>query len=298
MIRCVHQVKMDITMILILLAILQFPRNLVCSKYDYLLFENFELTKRTFIEEQIMFESARKLKYFINLPFRGVSGDIYNFSKPSHELKHKHNHLRINNAFLDSLSLEKMKKAQNYMNRSFFTSSSYYKYRHIRNTFNSSYDFEKVYINNTQTQLLIAALKGIIMLEDTYVQDIKHFSIGELNLKNDVVNRTRNVDALQVEDLVSMSGIAFNDLHWYDASIRYLKEAINVFFSTARKTNRNSVFNSFLYECLTSLKNWYPSYHNKLLNKMDNPIGLDYKLFPSMLIKGSRSMFWYFLVRC
>ena len=136
------------------------------------------------------------------------------------------------------------------------------------------------------------------MLEDTYAQDIKNFSRGELNVKSDVAIKTRSMDSLQVQDLVSMSGIAFNDLHWYDASIRYLKEAINMFVSTSRNPYRSSFFNSFLYESLISLKKWYPSYHNEMLDKMDNPIGLDYKLFPLMVNEGSTLNGSPFLVRC
>ena len=157
------------------------------------------------------------------------------------------------------------------------------------------YDFEQVYSNTPRTKLLVAALKGLVMLQDTYSQDIKNFSRGELNLKSNEVLKSRRQDVLHVEDLASMSGVAFNDLHWYDASIRYLREAIEVFISTTRKAYHSDYFENFLHESLASMKKWYASYHNEMLNRIDNPIELNYKTFPVKINEGNGTLVLHIL---
>ena len=67
-----------------------------------------------------------------------------------------------------------------------------------------------------------------------------------LDLKNNELVKSRSVDSLQVEDLISMSGVAFNELKWYDASIRYLQQATEKFFSTSRNAYQSSFFKEFL----------------------------------------------------
>ena len=49
-------------MILKLLVSLQFPLRLTCSKYDYLLFENFELTKSLYTNETKIVNKLTELR--------------------------------------------------------------------------------------------------------------------------------------------------------------------------------------------------------------------------------------------
>ena len=279
-------------MIINIIITLLLPLQLICSKYDHLLYENFELTKRTFIEEQVIFQNTRHLKNIINLMFSEVESNIGNASNTVHQTTNKHNQPIMYTTSIDYNNMKKLKEASNNIKCSFFATkklqSSYLRYRNLRNNFSYSYGFEKVYSNIPRTQLLVAALKGVIMLQDTYGPDIKHFSRGELNLKKNIFIKSRSNDALQVDDLLSMSGIAFNELHWYDSSIRYLKQAIDELFSNTRKVYNSSFFERFLQECLTSMKKWYSSYHNELLHKMGNPIGMDYKLLPLRINEGKR----------
>ena len=280
-----------------------FPLQLICSKYDHLLFENFEMTKHTFVEEQTIFQNARNLKSIINLMFSEFDTNNRKTSNTLNKSTHKYDQSKLDIKSLDFRNIKKLKEEHNHITSSLLKrkqlQSSYLRYRYHTTKNNYSYDFEKIYSNIPRTELLIAALKGVIMLQDTYGPDIRRFSKGDLNLKNITFIRSRSSDVLQVEDLVSMSGIAFNDLHWYDTSIRYLKQAINKFSSTSRKPYNSSFFEHILQECLVLMKKWYSSYHNELLNKMGYPIKLDdYKLFPVMINEGNRSMASLCFVRC
>ena len=65
-----------------------------------------------------------------------------------------------------------------------------------------------------------------------------------------------------------------------------------MFVATAKETNLNSLFRNILDDCLNTMKKLYPTYHNKMLDKMDNPIGTDYKLFPLPIDEGNMSTLW------
>ena len=76
--------------------------------------------------------------------------------------------------------------------------------------------------------MLDGALKGVIMLQDTYDQNIKNYSQGHFVLKNNVLVTSRRSDHLRADDLAYMAALAFDFFKWYDASVRYLKEAIDL----------------------------------------------------------------------
>ena len=262
------------------------------SSVNYLLFENFEVTKTTFVEEQNIFQNVWKIRNSLNLKNKLLDKNDKKYQRQLKKIKHNQT-LTFRKYLFDR---RKEVKSEIIQDDSFSSMSvksnigmSHWVYRDIKHSFNHSFGFEKAYVNTTQTQLITSALKGLIMLQDTYGQNIKHFSRGKSNIKISKELGDRVVDTLQVEDLVAMAGISFNELHWYDASIRYLKEAIDVFSSTAKKSYRSIVFENILDDCLNAMKRLYPSYHNKMLDKMGNAIGIDYKLFPLSINEGSRS---------
>ena len=278
-----------------LFAILLCPLYTLCS-VDYLLFENFDLTKNTFVEEQNIFQNVLNIRNSLNLKYKELDTNAKYYLEQLEDIKHNKTLLSFRKDLLEFRNLGSAETTEDNIVHSQSTTSNLeilqLMYHDIRKGINHNFGYKKIYANNTETQLIIAALKGIMMLQDTYGLDIKSFSKGVLNIKSNEKVIHRNMDTLQVEDLISMSGISFNDLRWYDASIRYLKEATDIFVATAKETYRNSLFRNILDECLDAMKKLYPAYHNKMLDKMDNPIGTDYKLYPLPIDEGNMSTLW------
>ena len=293
--RFSHVTTMFIMFMIKLFAILLCPLHTLCS-VDYLLFENFDLTKNTFVEEQNIFKNILNIRNSLNLKYKELDENGKNYREEVEDIKHNHTQLSFRKNILELRKVEKSEtKKDDLIHSKPATNNleiSQWMYLDIRKSINQNYGFEKIYANNTETQLITAALKGLMMLQDTYGLDIKSFSRGDLEIKSNEKFKYRNMDRLQVEDLVSMSGISFNHLRWYDASIRYLKEAADIFVATAKETYQNSVFRNILDEFLNAMKKLYPAYHNKMLEKMDNPIGTDYKLYPLPIDEGNPSTLW------
>ena len=290
-----HVTTMFILFMVRLFAILLCPLHTLCS-VDYLLFENFDLTKNTFVEEQNIFQNILNIRNSLNLKFKELDENGKYYREEVEGIKHNQSQISFRKNPLELRKVGKSETKEDGIIHSKPATNnleiSQWMYLDIRKSINHHFGFEKVYANNTETQLIIGALKGLMMLQDTYGLDIKSFSRGDLKIKSNEKVKYRTMDTLQVEDLVSMSGISFNDLHWYDASIRYLKEATDIFVATAKVTYRNSLFRNILDECLNTMKKLYPAYHNKMLEKMDNPIGTDYKLFPLPIDEGNMSALW------
>ena len=254
------------------------------EKYSFYMFENFELTKDCFIKElhivKLLQLSRKTLRYKRN--------------KLNHSM-YKH---------YDSQSVL-IYNAQQHHDRNvkkllLFTFSSLYKgYQleqiSIRNNFHSLHPkakdnshlllgFEGVYKRST-LDILNDALKGLVMLQETYEQDINDFSKGHLYLKNVIERTSRKTDSLQPDDLAAMSSIAFDYYNWYDNSLKYLKESLTSYHLLSSK-KRSVMLKDDLEMYLLKMKKQYSSYHNKLHSKKKNIIGIDWKLYPYQVDKG------------
>ena len=268
---------MNIILKLNALVLLLFPAKCICSKFDYLLFENFELTKQTFLEEQIVLKNIKNIGNVLRTIYSDLDLKVNRTSEPMYNLvsQYEQSILRDKSTFIQQMT--ELSKRLHEIRTS---------YKEYFQTY--LFGFEKVYGDITRIDILIAAQKGMIMLQDTYNLDLKLFSKGNLNLKNNQLVKSRSVDSLQVEDLISMSGVAFNEFQWYDASIRYLKQATDNFFSTSRNAYQSSLFKEFLQECLALMTKWYPSYHNDMITKTNTSVGPDWKAFPLIVNEGTR----------
>ena len=151
----------------------------------------------------------------------------------------------------------------------------------MKDNFNLVFDIENVYKHST-LEIINGALKGLIMLQETYEQDIKDFSQGHLYLKNVIYRTSREIDSLQPDDLAAMSSLAFNHYNWYDNSLIYLKESLSAYSSLSPTQPRDDLD---IY--LLAMKNYYSSYHNELYTKKKNIVGSDWKLYPYLVDKGS-----------
>ena len=103
------------------------------------------------------------------------------------------------------------------------------------------------------------ALKGMLMLQETYQLDPKDFLKGQINYKNQIF---KSRYSMSVQDLEKLTKLAFK-YEWYDNSITFLK-AIN---STENKD-------------LMELKNDLIKVHNKLVMARKSRISQKSKVFP------------------
>ena len=267
-------VKMNIIVILNAFLILLFPVKCICSKFDYLLFENFELTKQTFAEEQIVVKNVKNIGKVLRMISSELDLKINIKSQPVYNSIFQYEQSIMHHKFSIIKQMTDLSKRLHEIRSSY------------KNYF-QSFGFERVYGDVSRIHIVIAALKGIIMLQDTYNLDIKHFSKGKLNLRKNEFVKSRSVDSLKVDDLISMSGVAINELKWYDASIRYLKHATEKFFFTSRNAYQSNFFKDILQECLVLMTMWYPSYHNEMITKTNTSVGPDWKAFPLIVNEGT-----------
>ena len=103
------------------------------------------------------------------------------------------------------------------------------------------------------------ALKGMLMLQETYQLDPKDFLKGQINYKNQIF---KSRYSMSVQDLEKLTKLAFN-YEWFDNSITFLK-AIN---STENKD-------------LLQLKNDLIKVNNKLVMARKARISKKSKVFP------------------
>ena len=154
----------------------------------------------------------------------------------------------------------------------------------MKEQFDSMFDFERVY-KRSAPEILHDALKGLVMLQETYAQDINDFSKGHLHLKSIIERKSRKTDSLHPVDLAAMSSIAFNYYNWYDNSLTYLKESLDSYYSSSSKLC--SVLQTDALQIhLLMMKKYYSSYHNKMHSKMKNILGNGWKLYPYLVDKG------------
>ena len=265
----------------VLKILLFHPLTILCSRYDYLAFENFELTKSNFLLEQ---EVVRNLQHTRNILHQQLS-DL----KQANE-----NIVTPNNSVIDITKERKNVVPNIYISqhKSCSPLNGFYNiYKQIKAKYNKPYPYKALYSISAQ-DLLIAACKGVIMLQETYDQNITEFSKGHLRIKSDLDKSSRMVDSLRMEDLMAMSNVAFNFYKWYDTALKYLKRAIHIFPSTLKKNSVNTQHLE-IENKLSSMKREYPLYHNDMFDKKTNFIGPDWKMYPNKVDMGKNDIILY-----
>ena len=261
----------------ILKILLLFPLTIFCSRYDYLAFENFELTKSNFLMEQ---EVVRNLQHTRNI----LHQQLYHLKQTTENI------VIPNNSVID-IRKERKKVAPNFYisqdKRSSPLNELYNRYKEYKK-YDKLYPYKALYSISAQ-DLLIAACKGIIMLQETYDQNITEFSKGHLRIKSDFDKSSRMIDSLRIEDLMAISNVAFNFYKWYDTAIKYLKEAIHMFSSSLKKNSVN-MQHLEIENKLSSMKREYPLYHNDMFDKKTNFIGPDWKMYPNTVDLGKNDI--------
>ena len=160
----------------------------------------------------------------------------------------------------------------------------YNRHHPMETKYNVTFSYETVYEEIEKIDIVKSALSGVLLLRETFEQNITDFSKGHLCLKNIIFNNSRAMDSLKLEDLAVMSKIAFNQFNYYDSAIEYLKAATLMFYNDSEKGS--AIFSTTMEELLLLMKKNYPSYHNEMLSKMDISVGIDWKLYPVMVDEG------------
>ena len=94
------------------------------------------------------------------------------------------------------------------------------------------------------------------MLQETYDQEMKSYSAGHLRLKTGIQRNSRTVDGLVADDLAAMSAMSFSYFHWYDNGIKYLKSAIDGYYSLSNDQRNKPP--RFVEKILLIMKKQYP----------------------------------------
>ena len=258
--------------------------TLMCSRYDYLLFENFELTRAMFLKENEIVKSLEEQRenfprriHFLQSELSNIRHlETYSTSKlvPIHKQEHA-NPRRVKKIY-ESKILNKQ------LHNSKVSYLMYFNSLHIREYL---YSYDDLH-NLTAEEITLASLKGVVMLKESYIQDIKNYSKGNIRWKSGIKSNSRQIDTLQPQDMAAMSSIAFNTFKWHDTGLKCLKGAIDMFYSLAKtdqiKLPRN------LEDTLLKMKKYYPTFHNNVFRTRYNIIGPDWKVFPYAVNTGGK----------
>ena len=257
----------------IIQTFLLFPVMVICSRYNYLLFENFEVTKASFIKEQNVVRKLETIRRNLHQIREGLCNRINDISVCIEDVQlHKAGKSENWFAFQVKMILDHRLNNENLP----LLTSLGWKQRAFEFSYNYSLSGPKI---------MDGAQKGIIMLQETYDQNIKEFSHGHLHLQGRIENNSRRIDSLQPDDLASMSTMAFTLFKWYDNALTFLKQSISL-FNNLSKEERSELPSNF-GNTLLKTKKQYAVYHNDMLYKKQSYVGPEWKLFPYMVDKGS-----------
>lgn len=250
------------------------PALVICSIYDYGLFENFEITKASFIKEQKIVKELEQIRAYLYQRRYDLSLSEEQFK--NNPVKEKLVNFQIKDLFEN-------KYFKNKRDSSLDVHNELINVQRPPDGFNFHY-------NVSLERIVDGASRGIMMIHDTYDLDTKQFSNGYLSLRNGIETNSRKIDSLQPDDLASISTTAFN-LHWYDTSLKYLKEAIDSFNQLSKEQRRDLQLPDNFESTLLQMRKSYAKYHNAMLMKKRNNVGPEWKLFPYLVDEGRNMKF-------
>ena len=273
--------------LLVLQTVLLSPITVICDitsdKYSYLLFENFEMTKGSFKKEQKVFTALQVNRK--NLHYKLDELNHWTTEKlPSIVGRNlqKTNEQTLENCLHISI---KYMISTYYFRKKLLLNDFQPEHHQVGDKYNFVFDFEKMYRQN-MVDIMKGGLRGLVMLQETYEQDIHLFSKGHLRLKSNLDANSRRIDSLRPDDLAAMSVLAFEFYKWYDNSLKYLKEALKSFYlSSYVEKNKDNVIDG-IEKYLVAMKRHYSSYHNQLHSKKKNILGNGWKLYPYIVNTG------------
>ena len=263
-----------------------FMSNIKCfnlDRYDYVTFENFELAKKTFIREHETVNNLYRRRKTVYQEKHYLQNCILNdFScKPNFDIPFHHRlYKNSNDIHFDIQSVS------DYLNKIKFRLQFTWPHDHF-DTIGLKHKkqyYQEYFHDISVDRTLYGAMKGLIMLQETYMQDIRNYSKGYLDVEEKIKQGSRRIDSLLPQDLAAMSIIAFTYMKWYDNSLQYIKTALDLFYSFSIKDR--SQLPAQLEKTLLEMKTNYSSYHNYLFAQKPTHLGSDWKLFPYRVDEG------------
>ena len=191
-----------------------FPSIVIGSIYEFAVFENFENTIKIFDVEVKIATLVEKIREHISYRMRYMNELMANDEFPSaFSLKPV---LRLLNTLSKNCNISLYMKSQLSRER-----KEQYRMRVLRNNIMA---LDIKYPLSIE-EILGGALRGLIVLHETYDLHLTHFIRGGL-LNNDSFSKSRQKDSLKADDLALMAIEAFK-LKWYDNSIKYINLSTN-----------------------------------------------------------------------
>ena len=258
------------------LYFLAIPSVVLSSRYDYGLFENFEIIKDAFVQEKTVTLRLEKIRMQLHNGMKEMSH--YNFL-------HWHNCGNARGQYFDttnnSIQWPSFKLKRTFCN----PMSKKQQFSHIHNNrrHNGYLDPPNYNYSMSAQEIMEGAQKGLIMLQETYDLNIREFAKG--TIRKEVASTSRKIDSLYPDDLASMSTIALNMFRWYDNSLQYLKASLEGFHNLS-ETQKKEFLPTNFKEKLLMMRSSYSVAHNEMLYKKRKHIGSDWKLFPYLVDKG------------
>lgn len=249
--------------------------GMLCSKYEYLLFENFDIVRNTFIFEQLRVVRLRELLKTKTSDMVVLSESLYNSSvDPEKEIFFR-KYLISSDKFSISINTAKI------------LGHSYSIRRMEKSYHNNKTNVIPIHDEYIQSisgiSIIKAAQNGLIILHETYGIDIEQFSNGIFRTNtNDIRRRS---DALHPGDFASMALITLDEFGWYHNSALYLNESVSRHAKLFQNNTRNLRSNSSL--TLAKRKQIVNHIHNRLLARMQKYIASNRNLYPSSVQTGN-----------
>ena len=148
-------------------------------------------------------------------------------------------------------------------------------------------------------ELLGGALRGVIILHETYGLNLERFIQGEL-LDNNALTKSRETDSLKKDDLALMAVEAFQ-MDLYDSSIKYINSSTISFHQNLSEQGQGHYNFPKFKEISLEIRRHYTKHHNNLLvqSKTTTDLlseGIQWKLFPHVIDEGLKTNIVYFII--
>ena len=265
-----------------------FPNIAICGKYDFAVFENFEETRK-------IFSSEMKIVLFLgtintDLAYRmGYLDQMIKAEKTSYIFSSSHlfRLFIIGSRYYDVGLYIQSRLGREIIKR--------HKMRHSRNAIMAL----DIKYPLPADELLSGALRGVMILHETYHLNLERFGRGEL-LDHATILKSRKSDSLKADDLAFMAVEAFK-MDCYDSSIKYINSSTNS-YDRPVFGQKQVYYGSTQFEKMTlRIRRYYAKHHNNLLlqsRTTAGPLseGVQWKLFPNIVDEGSNMKILHFII--
>ena len=255
-----------------------FPSIVIGGKYDFAVFENFEETRNIFISEMKIVSFLDTISQIMSYRMR-ILNQIIKTDKTAWIFTSRRlfGLLSIRSRIHDVSRYIKSHLGKRRIER--------HKIRHFKNNIMSL----DIKYPLSEDELLGGALRGVIILHETYGLNLEGFIRGEL-LDDYALSKSRKIDSLKKDDLALMAVEAFK-MDWYDSSIKYINSSTSSYYQHLSEKNQSHYSFPKFEETSLEIRRHYAKYHNNLLGQSKTTTdllgeGIQWKLFPNVVDEG------------